>query len=405
MKKSRVAIIFACILGAVSCLPGEDIPSSGNGNGSTDNPLVDDNSSIVYTPGENGVAWYRIPSIVRTTKGTLLAFAEARNDRKSDNSDIDVVLKRSEDGGRTWSESMLLVDYGPDKTGNQSPVVLPDGKILLLYSICKLVEQPDGEISSSRDRQVYIISSEDDGKTWTKANERELTPELTSDGIPYHTYCTCPVHGIVKEYEPNKGRVVVAARCNKDGNSFAHIIYSDDNGETWHQGGGMSDYLYGSECTVAELCDGTLVLNSRDGNDSDDHRYQAYSSDGGITFGPTEKTQLREPPTGCLGSMLRYGKAEDSGETILLFSNPTSLNPNRLYGAVKASWDSGKNWTKMCMYVDRSGLNKYTAYSDLVLLDGEQIGVLYEAGAKYTGGIVFKRINFSDINEKYELLD
>ena len=382
---------FCCCM--ISCLPKEDIPGSETGGGNTDDPGNDGTYSIVYYPGENNVAYYRIPSIVRTSKGTLLAFAEARVESKDDDSNIDIVLKRSEDNGITWGPMQVLKDYGPDKTGNQAPVVLPDGKILLLYTINKIPDRTN--------RHIFIRTSSDDGRTWTP--EVEITDQILKPGIQ-QTYATCPVHGLVKQYEPHKGRVVVAARVNAlsgwTTKHAAHVIYSDDNGVTWHQGGYM-DHPYGSECTVTELCNGDLLLNTRDGDDTDYHRYQAYSHDGGETFEPTKQTNLVEPVTGCLGSILTYGPNPDAeGESIVLFSNP-SHTASRKRGSIKVSYDSGETWTKMYMYGAESGSDQFTAYSDLVLLDDGMIGVFYESGRSCSTGLVFKKIKFSDIKDDY----
>lgn len=373
-----------------SCLPAEDIDvGSGNGNEQTEA----DEYSVVYYPGENGVAYYRIPSICRTNKGTLLAFAEARVESKDDDSNIDVVVKRSEDNGKTWSEMQVLKDYGPDKTGNQAPVVLPDGKVILLYTINKI---PDRQ-----HRHIFMRTSSDDGVTWTP--EVEITDQILNPETQ-QTYATCPVHGLVKQYEPHKGRIIFAARVNSfkgwTTEHAAHVIYSDDNGETWHQGGYM-DHPYGSECTVTELCNGDLLLNTRDGDDTDYHRYQAYSRDGGESFEPTMQTDLVEPVTGCLGSIMTYGPNPDAeGESIVLFSNP-SHTANRKRGSIKVSYDSGLTWTKMYMYCADSGSDQFTAYSDLVLLDDGMIGVFYESGRSCSTGLVFKKIKFSDITDDY----
>ncbi len=388
MENMIIGLSVICCL--FSCLPDEDMEiDSGSGSGQS----VADEYSVVYYPGENGVAYYRIPSICRTNKGTLLAFAEARVESKDDFSNIDVVVKRSEDNGETWSEMQVLKDYGPDKTGNQAPVVLPDGKVILLYTINKI---PDRQ-----DRHIFMRTSSDDGVTWTP--EVEITDQILNPETQ-RSYATCPVHGLVKQYEPHKGRIIFAARVNSfkgwTTNHAAHVIYSDDNGETWHQGGYM-DHPYGNECTVTELCNGDLLLNTRDINGADYHRYQAYSRDGGESFEPTMQSDLVEPATGCHGSILTYGPNPDAeSESIVLFSNP-SHTVNRKRGSIKVSYDSGQTWTKMYMYCTNSGPDQFTSYSDLVLLDDGVIGVFYESGRNCSTGLVFKKVRFSDIQDDY----
>ena len=386
----NIFILTAASLTA-SCAP-QDENVSGTGKQPQDEHLV----SVVYHPGENGVFIYRIPSIVRTNAGTLLAFAEARWDSIEDQSDVDIVLRRSVDNGKTWGEMQFLKDNGTDVASLPSPVVLPDGKIILLYTLLPVADK--------RDKQMFMITSDDDGLTWSE--EVEITDQIL-DPKSQNGYASCPVHGLVKQYEPNKGRIIMPARVNVSVGEgtwtsprAAHIIYSDDNGKTWHQGGYM-DHPWGSECTVTELCNGDLLLNTRDSDDEAYYRYQAYSTDGGYTFEHSEKTDLVEPAKGCHGSLLTYGPASESGdESIVLFSNP-SHSLRRQRGSVKASFDSGKSWSKMFLYTSETGSSMYAAYSDMVLLEDGKIGVFYERGKNYGEGLVFLTLDLSDIKDDY----
>lgn len=384
------AAFFAMLLTS-SCLPDADDTDGAGGQLSDDHPV-----SVVFYPGENGVFIYRIPAIVKSNEGTLLAFAEARQESIEDVSNIDIVLKRSEDNGKTWGKMQVLKDNGPDVASMPSPVVLPDGKIVLLYTLFPI----DAKI----DRHIYMITSDDDGLTWSE--EVEITGQILDAGSQ-NGYATCPVHGLVKQYEPAKGRIIMPARVNVSVGEgtwttprAAHIIYSDDNGLTWHQGGYM-DHPWGSECTVTELCNGDLLLNTRDGDDDVYYRYQAYSSDGGLTFGPPERTELVEPDKGCQGSILAYGPdPESEDETIVLFSNPSNTL-RRQKGSVKASFDSGRSWSKMFLYTSETGNSMYSAYSDMTLLDDGRIGVFYERGKSYSDGLVFFTLELSDIKDDY----
>lgn len=150
--------------------------------------------------------------------------------------------------------------------------------------------------------------SDDDGKTWS-------TPEDIHDQVAiagYTWYATGPCHAIVKTLAPNKGRIVVPCNHNKPGTNpkserHAHLIYSDDQGATWHLGA-VTDHPYGNESTVVELGDGSLMTNMRNYEpNSLGYRWQAVSRDGGLTYEPAQVTTLIEPNNnGCQGSILRY---------------------------------------------------------------------------------------------------
>ena len=87
----------------------------------------------LFSAGDGGVHTYRIPAIVQTQGGVLLAFAEARHNSRSDTGDIDLVVRRSTDGGRTWGETITVWDDGGNVCGNPCPVVdRRTGRVLLL---------------------------------------------------------------------------------------------------------------------------------------------------------------------------------------------------------------------------------------------------------------------------------
>lgn len=362
--------------------------SAANKTGHSPKPGVEDDGqlySTVFKRGEGGYAYFRIPAAVISPKGTILVFAEGRVDSSEDYGNIDMVLKRSEDGGKTWGDLIVVSDEGNNRCANPAPVALESGRILLLYSWSKTGEE------SSVDDVVYTIFSDDDGRTWGKSED--ITEQIKDPGAGETNYHTGPVHGIVKTFDPNKGRIIIPV-WGKTPKAF--VIYSDDEGRTWKKGGAM-DYRNANEATVAELGNGDIIINTRNGDKENYYRYDAISSDGGLTFGTSRKTMLIEPVNGCQGSMIRHSVDEETGETILLFSNPNHTSSRR-WGAVKASFDSGDSWTKMYQYVPSEGNEMYTSYSDLVVIDKRIIGVIYEAGYKNAGGIAFKTINFSDIS-------
>ena len=354
----------------------------------TEFPIV--SYSVVFTQGESGYAFFRIPTLIKSAQGDLLCFAEGRVDGKSDFGNIDIVLKRSEDGGKTWGKLIVVKDDGKNRCCNPVPVSLENGKILLVY--CWNL---DGASSS---QAVYATFSDDEGLSWSPSSD--ITSQISRLGDS--GYLTGPVHGIVKQFEPHKGRILIPARCKSSLEKPSHVVYSDDGGITWSKGSSAS-YDHENENTIAELANGDILMNMRNYNSAitEWFRYDAISSDGGDTFSSTRMTDLVEPKMGCQGSLLTYVNDVRKGNSIVLFSNPTHSSSRR-YGAVKVSYDSGKTWTKMYRYVDDSGDGMYSAYSDMALLNNmKTIGVVYEAGQNYTGGIVFKSFDFSSIKDNY----
>ena len=319
MKKRTIAALagLMAIATCQACLPGEEIPESPPSGGSSvvgpdtdeepdgsedqDEPDQGEEAgafSTIFTPGEGGYAFFRIPAAVTADDGSILVFAEGRVDNSEDYGNIDIVLKRSSDRGKTWGDLILVKDDAENTCGNPAPVVLGNGRVLLVYNLA--IPDRLNEV----DDVTYVTWSDDGGLTWSES--MDISDQIKSDGES--NFHPGPVHGIVKQYEPCKGRIIIPVWGS---NPKAFIIYSDDGGVTWHKGAKM-DYQYANESTVAELCDGKLIFNTRDGNKQEGayFRYDAISEDGGETFLPSRRTSLVEPVNGCQGSMISYGKDE-----------------------------------------------------------------------------------------------
>ena len=350
--------------------------------------------SIVYTAGEDIYNTIRIPVIVKSpVTGTLFAFAEGRTDSSSDFGDIDIIVKTSTDLGATWSDITVVAEDGTNRCCNPVAVALESGRILLMYIWSVGTDDDDADI-----HKVYYTYTDDDGETWASKTDITDQVQLSTE----YRYMTGPVHGIVKQYEPNAGRIIIPTRCpstvsRSTGN--CHVIYSDDGGVTWEKGG-FSDFTTGNENTVCELADGSILMNMRNTNSSNYYRYDCTSTDGGESFGHYRMTSLIEPASGCLGSLLTYGIDSSTGEAIVLFSNPNHTSSRR-YGSIKVSVNSGDNWTLNYQYVPSSGNWMYSAYSDLVMVDDTTIGVLTENGSSYNR-IVFTTVAYEDIVDEYE---
>jgi len=326
--------------------------------------------STPFVGGRGGYKVYRAPTIVRALDGTILAFAEGRVNGHEDEGDIDVVLRRSKDEGKTWEPMQVLANDGRNPCKNQSPVVLPSGRILLMWLWNRSIP---GEADRTT-RKVFIQHSDDEGKTWSRA--RDITnqaqrPDWGWTGLG-------PVHGIVKRRDPHAGRIVYPSRHNTaNTNMQSHVIYSDDGGETWRIGGSVPRPKT-TESTVVELSNGDLMLNSRNQREDENHRVVSISKDGGRSFTDVYVDRELVEPRGVQASLLFHSKNRRTGKFNILFSNPA--HPElRSNGTVRLSTDDGRTWSDKKLYAPKKA-PYFTGYSDLVKLEGGDIGVLYERG-------------------------
>lgn len=335
-----------------------------------------------YSIHSDGYAFFRIPSMVITKNGTILAFAEGRVNSVADQGDIDIVLKRSTDRGKTWSNIIKVKDDGKNRCRNQVPIYLPESNRILLVS-CWDSEDVKGI-------QICVTHSDDEGLTWSA--EKKITSSVMFDNDRW--YATGPCHGIVKQFEPHKGRIIVP--CNhhlkNQPQGRSHVIYSDDGGETWHIGG-IVDKFNTNESSVTELSNGNLLLDMRnqDAKSQNNKRYRihAISTDGGESWGPSYQSTLFDPI--CQGSIL-YAGTGDNGMGRILFSNPNSLT-RRNNNTLQMSEDDGKTWTKSFSYTG----SDFGGYSDISMFPEGTVGVLYEFGFKNIGGIAFQEVNLSQL--------
>jgi len=149
---------------------------------------------VLFESGKGGYDTYRIPAIVKTTKGTLLAFCEGRKNSSSDTGNIDLLLQRSLDNGFTWDETKVIVDDGNDTCGNPCPIVdQKTGTLVLLLTKNKGHENEFQIINGTASpRTVWLTRSTDDGVTWS-------TPSNISSEVckpDFRWYATGPCHGI-----------------------------------------------------------------------------------------------------------------------------------------------------------------------------------------------------------------
>ncbi|MFI4859868.1 MAG: exo-alpha-sialidase [Phycisphaerales bacterium JB063] len=331
----------------------------------------------VFRTGEDGYHTFRIPAIVRAANGDLLAFAEGRVSGQSDAGDIDLVMKRSSDGGATWGRLTRVADFGRGTVGNPAPVVDTQSGDVVLVAVLQPEGVHEGHIRHGEGyRDPCVLRSTDHGVTWSEP----VSLVETADRPDWRWYATGPCHAIQLRHGPHAGRLVVPANFSTDGGAGsdylgAHALLSDDAGQTWRIGA-VDDSHVGdnrinpNESTVVELADGTLLFNARDQHGSSRAtRLSTRSTDGGESFTrPYAPVEDLTAPV-CQGALLGV---ELDGQQVIVYSSPGVWNA-REEMKLRYSTDQGATW--------QDGPTLYTgssAYSDLVNLDNATVGCLFE---------------------------
>ncbi len=344
----------------------------------------------VYVRGDGGFDTIRIPSLVVSNRGVLLAFAEGRQNSKSDQAGNRIVLRRSRDSGRTWQPLQVLAGDGKASLNNPCAVVeRRSGRILLMFqSIPEGVAESSPRIPTGYEGKAlvssFLMSSGDDGKTWSKP--ADIT-RFVKHPTGATTICSGPGIGIQLTRGPHRGRLIMPFNEGPFWlwNVFAAI--SDDGGTTWRAGrnapGALvqtpaGDRSQVNEVQMAETSSGSIVLDSRQFAGAKVRKF-AESRDGGETWS-TIRDAPDLPDPSCMGSILRFsfGAGRDN---VLLHSGPDARD--RRNGTLYASFDDGATW-RAKVVIDPGEF----AYNVLAKLKDGSIGCLYE-----TDG--YKRIVFA----------
>jgi sialidase-1 len=342
--------------------------------------------SVVFPPGLDGVVRYRIPGIVVSGRGTVLAFCEARRDSPKDWGEIEVHLRRSTDGGRTWLPARHIAHRGERIEGNphkpiggereqtvNNPVAIVDrdtGAIEFLYCV--------------NYARCFSMRSTDDGVSWSEPVEVTAAFEPFRRRYDWKVIATGPGHGI----QLAGGRLVVPVwlaygGVGDHGPSVAATIFSDDHGQTWRAGEVVmpdeGECRSPNESALAPLSDGRVMMVSRSLS-KPNRKLTAFSADGATGWtAPTFHPALWEPR--CMAGLV----AHPAG--FLLFSNPHTLpldedgaeipggKGKRKNLSLKLSRDDGRTWP-----VNKPLEPGPSGYSDLAVLPDGTILCLYEAG-------------------------
>jgi sialidase-1 len=346
--------------------------------------------STLFKSGEEGYSNYRIPSLITTKDGSLLAFCEARKDNRGDSGNIDLIVKRSTDNGLTWSSPIVVWDAGPETAGNPCPVVdQKTGRIINI--LCWNLATDHGKdlhAGTAKDtRRVFQTHSDDDGLTWTEP--KDITAAVKDPS--WWWYATGPGIGIQLEKGIHKGRLVIPANHTTKDYYGAHTLYSDDGGDTWSVSNTIKPTV--NESQVVELSDGRLMMNMRSQGLAETKRPRngyrsiAFSTNGGESWTPPRFDKTLGDPR-CQGSIIRFNK------DTLLFSNPNPAikadRGDRIRMTVRSSSDDGKTWPgELLIYEGPS------AYSSLAKTPDGKVGLLYEKDTD----IAFARIPIEDIGK------
>lgn len=321
---------------------------------------------------------YRIPSLLVTKNGTLLAFCEGREG--GDSGDIDLLLKISTDNGVTWNHETVVWNDGRNTCGNPCPVVDKESGRIWLFMTWNLGSDVEKRIirkESQDTRRPFVCYSDDDGVSWSKPVDLSKTCKDPSWGW----YATGPGVGIQLQRGKYRGRLVIPANHSYDdpsgkiaGGPFgygSHVLISDDYGKTWK----MSEPIRPgcNESQVIELSDGSLLMNMRSYNDN--HcRAISTSEDGGETWSAIRPDrQLVE--SRCQASLIRYGTFDN--KNMFLFSNP-AVPYGRTHMTIKTSFDDCKTWSNAKLIHPGP-----SAYSCMAKLPNGKIGLLFEYGTEH----------------------
>ena len=354
------------------------------------------NKVPVFVSGKDGYASFRIPSIIQLPNKKMIAFAEGRVNGAGDFGHVNIVMKTSIDGGKSWSVLQKIVSFGMLQAGNAAPVVdlldpqYPNGKIYLFYNTGNVNE---GQLRQGKGiREVWYICSVDNGENWTAPMNITSQVHFPNGVIEervyqnkedWRTYANTPGHATQCIEGKYKGRIFIAANHSVGGpksnfkDYFSHGYYTDDHGKSFRLSNSL-DLEGSNEATAAFISGDRLILNARNQQGQIKTRITAFSNDGGEHFEKAfYENQLPDPI--CEGAILNIGNRK--GQTILAFVNASdTLYRNNL--SIYISKDEGVHWTKRKIIdstMDTTKMkNDFTAYADIVKVGKRKIGVLYE---------------------------
>ena len=339
----------------------------------------------VFTEGQGGFASYRIPGLVVSARGTVLAYAEARKFTAADRGELEIHLRRSTDGGRSFGAPRQIAHLGPRLPRNphmpedkrRKDMGSPAEQTVNNPMLIATREGPVHLVYCVEYQLVFHSRSEDDGVSWSSPVEITATLDRFRSEVPWQAVATGPGHGI----QLRNGRLVVPiwlANYDKDPapprRRGCAVIYSDDQGATWQRGD--LAMTIGGETSVAELADGRVVLSSRN-TDPRNRRAVVESADGATGWSaPRFLEEVLEP--GCMAGLVSHPGVPGRNRPLLLHSSPHTTrreHRERKHVSIYVSADDGRTWPVRKLLQEGP-----SAYSDLAVLPDGTILCLYENG-------------------------
>jgi sialidase-1 len=346
----------------------------------------------VHSPKGVPYGSIRIPALLMTAKGTLIAVAEGR-DKSTDQAGNDLVFALSKDQGKSWSKPALAYEQGDDSCNN--PCLVQDaksGRIFLFFQTFPAGGKEFGGLpvgpKDPKGNRLKYVTSDDEGATWSKPVD--VSNELKPDNAV--TCASGPGVGIQLQKGKLAGRLVIPFNSQDAKRNFVNwVAYSDDSGKTWKRGAEVPQEggLQLNEVQVAENADGSVYLNSRRWKGTA-LRKVSWSQDGGATWSKaTDDAALPEPT--CQGSLLA---ATSAGKPVTFFLNPAGNPPGkgRANGTLRRSDDGGKTWSESTLLFAGP-----FAYSSMAKV-GPDIGVLYEPNSSTV--VLFRKVTDTQLEGK-----
>lgn len=336
---------------------------------------------LFNTSMSDDVQCYRIPAIVTASNGDVIAAIDERVPNCGDlkwSKDINIILRRSSDNGKTWSNIETVIDFPYGQSASDPSMIVDHitNEIFLFYNFMNLETEKDVFY-------FHVVKSADNGKTWSEPED--ITSQISKP--EWHKDFKFITSG--RGIQTRSGKLLHTL-VNLD--AGLHLFGSDDHGKTWF----FIDtpITPADESKVIELADGTLMINARVNGAG--MRYVHTSKDGGQTWDSNPDPELKDPS--CNASIIRYTATQDGyNKNRLLFSN-ANAEKDRVNLTVRISYDEGKTWSEGKTVYDGP-----SAYSDMTILENGDIGLFFEQDEYTKNSFVSFSLDWlTDGQDRYE---